>query len=118
MYIFRLRDHMQMINKVSCSQGYEFLLRASASQVILQDLLQTKTKNEHGTKITAQLWCGNRPKTFLGFGTLEPFFHISALFKFPGFLRRSVSWTISHLHLNASRALILELQHSSLCYAT
>lgn len=64
---------MQMINKVSCSQGYEFLLRAGAFQVILQDLLQTKTKNEHGTKITVQLWCGNRPKTFLGSGTLEPF---------------------------------------------
>lgn len=46
---------MQMINKVSCSQGYEFLLRTSAFQVILQDLLQMKTKNEHGAKITVQL---------------------------------------------------------------
>lgn len=58
---------MQMINKVSCSQGYEFLLRASAFQVILQDLLQMKTKNEQGAKITVRLGCSSRPKTFLGF---------------------------------------------------
>lgn len=55
---------MQITNKVSCSQGDEFVLGAGAFQVILQDLLQKKTENERRAKITVLVGCSNQP--FLG----------------------------------------------------
>lgn len=84
MYISRLRDRMQMINKVSCSQGYEFLLRSGAFQVILQDLLQMRTKNEHGAEIIVHPGCSIRPKHFQ---MLEPFYIFLGLINGLGFVQ-------------------------------
>lgn len=108
---------MQMINKVSCSQGYEFLPPAGAFQVILRDLLQTKTKNEARNKNSAALVLQSSQNVFR-FWNAGAVFHISGLFKLPGYVRRSGFMSNFPLHLNASRALIPELQHGSLHYAT
>lgn len=75
---------MQMINKVSCSQGYEFLLRAGAFQVILQDLLQMKTKNEHGAKNNSAALVRQSSQNVFRFCSAGAVFHVSGLFKFPG----------------------------------